>query len=312
MIGKIDRLNLREVWAHEAHDFTTWLEKNIDVISDATGLNLTSVEREQPAGSFSVDLIAKLPDGGTVVIENQLEQSNHDHLGKLVTYLTAYEAPAAIWIVREARPEHISAISWLNKTTDVNFFLLQAEAVRIGSSEPALLLTRIVGPSAEIKSIGIEKKNLSSSQELCLKFWTSLLDIAKSKTPLHSSISPGKVQWVGTSAGVPGMSFNYVIGANWWRIELYIDRGDKEENEWFFDQVMEHRNSIEIELTRELDWQRLDARACRIAYQGDNQGGYKSDQNIWPTIQTQMINDMIAFSDALSAPLKSIPKTYPN
>ncbi len=312
MIGKIDRLNLREVWANEARDFTTWLENNIDVISDATGYGLTSVEREQPAGSFSVDLIAKLADGGTVIIENQLERSDHDHLGKLITYLTAYEASAAIWIVREARPEHISAISWLNKTTDVNFFLLQAEAVRIGSSQPALLLTRIVGPSAEIKSIGVEKKNLSTSQELCLSFWTSLLNLAKEKTSLHSSISPGKVQWVGTSAGLPGMSFNYVIGANWWRVELYIDRGDKTENEWFFDRVMEHQNKIESKLDRTLEWQRLEARACRIAYQGDSEGGYKSDQSSWPDIQNRMINDMIAFSNAISDPLKTIPKTYPD
>src|SRR3954447_8494271 len=85
-IGKIERVPLREVWRHEAHNLTTWLEENIDVLNDALDLNLTNVEREQAAGAFSVDLVGEDDSGGTVIIENQLERSNHDHLGKLITY----------------------------------------------------------------------------------------------------------------------------------------------------------------------------------------------------------------------------------
>ena len=119
-IGKLERVPLREVWKHEALDFTQWLQENIDVLNTALDLNLVNVDREQAAGSFSIDLVAEDGSGGTVVIENQLEKSNHDHLGKLVTYLTAMGATVAIWIVSDPRPEHVAAITWLNESSSAS------------------------------------------------------------------------------------------------------------------------------------------------------------------------------------------------
>lgn len=115
-IGKLERVALREVWKHEAYDFTQWLENNISVLNEALDLTLVNVDRERAAGTFSIDLVAEDEGGGTVIIENQLEKSNHDHLGKLITYLTAMNARAAIWIVSDPRPEHVAAITWLNDT----------------------------------------------------------------------------------------------------------------------------------------------------------------------------------------------------
>jgi RecB family endonuclease NucS len=110
-VGKIQSVRLREVWKHEALDFTTWLRENIDVLNEALNLSLSNAEREQVAGDFSVDLVAENESGDPVVLENQLEKSNHDHLGKLLTYLVAIGAKTAIWIVSEPRPEHVSTIS---------------------------------------------------------------------------------------------------------------------------------------------------------------------------------------------------------
>ena len=124
-IEKLQRVPLREVWKHEAYDFTQWLQENLDILNDALDLELTSAEREQAAGSFSIDLVAENNDGQIVIIENQLEKSNHDHLGKLITYLTAREASGAIWIVSEPRQEHINAIAWLNESTNAFFYLLK-------------------------------------------------------------------------------------------------------------------------------------------------------------------------------------------
>ncbi len=87
-IGKIKRVKLREVWRHEAKDFTTWLQDNIEILNDILDVTLSSAEREQSAGAFSIDLVAEDDGGSLVVIENQLEKSNHDHLGKVITYLT--------------------------------------------------------------------------------------------------------------------------------------------------------------------------------------------------------------------------------
>ena len=133
-ISKLRRVPLREVWKDEARDFTTWLQKNIDVLDDATDMVLSEAQREQSAGTFRVDLVAEDEAGNPVVIENQLEKSNHDHLGKLITYLTAIDAKTAIWIVADPRPEHVKAISWLNDSSPARFFLFKVEAVKIDES----------------------------------------------------------------------------------------------------------------------------------------------------------------------------------
>ena len=131
MVQKIQRIPLRKAFPHEARDFTRWLEENIDVLNDCLDITLTNAEREQSAGDFSVDLVAEDESGGKVIIENQLEKSNHDHLGKVITYLVAMEAKAAIWIVADPRPEHISAITWLNESSSADFYLLKLEAIQI-------------------------------------------------------------------------------------------------------------------------------------------------------------------------------------
>ncbi len=125
MIGKIESVPLREIWKHEAYDFTSWLQDNIDVLNDVLGLSLSNPESEQSAGSFNVDLVAEDENGNPVIIENQLEKSDHNHLGKLITYLIAIGAKTAIWIVADPRPEHIGAISWLNESSSANFYLFK-------------------------------------------------------------------------------------------------------------------------------------------------------------------------------------------
>ena len=121
-IRRIKQINLRDVWPHEAHDFTTWLEENIDVLSEelSVGLDPESVRREQSAGAFSVDLVADDESGETVIIENQLSRSDHDHLGKVLTYAAAFESNTAIWIVGDPRPEHVKAATWLNDSSDLS------------------------------------------------------------------------------------------------------------------------------------------------------------------------------------------------
>ena len=125
MIGKLERVSLREVWKHEALDFTQWLQDNIDVLNDVIDFDLSNPEREKSAGNFSVDIVAEDEAGNPVIIENQLEKSNHDHLGKVMTYLVAIGAKIAIWIVADPRPEHISAIAWLNESSAANFYMLK-------------------------------------------------------------------------------------------------------------------------------------------------------------------------------------------
>jgi hypothetical protein len=300
MIGKLQRVPLREVWKHEAHDFTVWLQENLDVLNEALDLTLTGAEREQSAGSFNVDLVAEDEAGGTVVIENQLEKSDHDHLGKLVTYLTALGAKAAVWIVAEPRPEHVGAISWLNESSSASFYLVKVEAIRIGESPPAPLLTLIVGPSEEGREVGQTKKDLAERHVLRRRFWEQLLERAKALTKLHATISPGGNHWIGVSTS--GLAYNYVIWQHEAAVELYIDRGKEsgDDSKKVFDALASHREEVETSFGGPLDWERLDGkRACRIRKM-IVVGGIRDDEAKWPHVQDAMVENMIRLERALA------------
>lgn len=304
-VGKITRVPLREVWKHEALDFTAWLEQNVDVLNEVLDFNLVSAEREQAAGDFSVDLVGEDEDGQTVVVENQLEKSDHDHLGKLLTYLAALDAKAAVWVVSRPRAEHVAAISWLNEATATPFYLVQVEAVRIGDSAPAALFTRIVGPSPEARAAGEAKRGLAERDLVRREFWTLLLERARERTRLHARISPGIENWVSASSGQRGLSWNYVVRQHEVQVELYIDRGTAEENAAVIEQLLSHRAAVEQACGHELDWQRLEAkRACRIRHNLPI-GGWK-DRERWPVIVDQAIDAMVAFEAALRGPVSSL------
>ena len=306
-IGKLERVPLREVWRHEALDFTKWLEGNIDVLGEVLDLSLTNVEREQDAGDFSVDLVAEDAAGEAVIIENQLGKSDHDHLGKLLTYLAALEAKIAISIVGDPRPEHVKAAGWLNESGLARFYLVKLEAVRIGGSPPAPLLTLITGPSEETTETGEKKKELAGRHEARLRFWAGLLDRAKQRTKLHANISPGTASWVGASAGRSGLAFNYVILKKGARVELYIDVDTEsgEGNKRFFRALEAQKDAIEADFGGALEWDLLEgARACRISAPLDV-AGWK-DEAQWPAAQDAMIDTMIRFEKALRPRLEKL------
>ena len=303
-IGRIQRVGLRRVWRHEALDFTTWLEENIDVLADATGLQLSGVEREQSAGAFSVDLIAE-DEVGRVVIENQLERSDHDHLGKLLTYLVGIQARRAIWIVSDPRPEHVGVIAWLNESASADFYLLKLEAIRIGDSKPAPLLTQIVGPSEETREVGRAKKEMVGQERLRYRFFKGLLEHAKSRTQLHATISPQSGSWVSAGAGKAGVKFNYVVRMRDARVELYIDSEDGDNNRQYFETLLGQKETIEDEFGSQLDWQPLEGkRACRISKTYAT-GGYR-DEDEWESIYEELAEAMAKLESAVKPHIKTL------
>jgi hypothetical protein len=307
-IGKLERVDLREVWENEAHDFTQWLQDNIDVLNDALDLTLVNVDREQAAGSFSIDLVAEDEGGGTVIIENQLEKSNHDHLGKLVTYLTAMSAKAAIWIVSDPRPEHVAAVAWLNESSSAAFYMVKVEAVRIGDSPAAPLFTLIVGPSEETKNVGQTKKQISERYGIRKRWWTQLIERSANVSKLHAHITPGEYSYIGTSSGIRGLNLLYVVTQDECAAELYLDRGKDAdgENKAIFDQLYVHKAEIEQTFGKPLNWERLEGkRACRIRHVQTG-GGYRSPEDKWPGLQDTIINDMDRLEKALRPYLKQL------
>lgn len=307
MIGKIHRVKLRDVWKHEALDFSRWLEQNLDVLNEVLGLNLIGAEREKGAGDFSVDLVAEDESGNAVIIENQLEKSNHDHLGKVVTYLTSLEAKAAIWIVSDPRPEHVKAISWLNESRSAAFYLVKLEAIRIDDSVPAPLLTLITGPSREAIEAGDAKKEFAERYEIRKRFWVGLLQEAKGRTKLHNTISPGVYNWLGTSAGIQGLNWNYSVRKHDAQVELYIDR-DKdsgEGNQAILNKLLEHKAEIEKTSGLSLLWESLDERrACRIRHIVPIAGW--ADESRWKEAYTELVSSMIKLEQAIGPWLKRL------
>ena len=206
--------------------------------------------------------------------------------------MIAIEAKAAIWIVADPRPEHIRVISRLIELPLAACYLLKLQAVRIGDSPPAPLLTLIVGSSEESQEVGEAKKELTERYLLRQQFWASLLERAKDKTSLHANISPGQYSYIQAGTGKRGLTLRYIIQKHTSDIDLYIDRGTDADNtnEEIFDKLEEFKEKIQEDFGEQLEWQRLeDKRACRISKRF-SLGGYRDDEERWPEIQDAMID----------------------
>lgn len=308
-IGRLTRVPLRQVWAHEAHDFTVWLQTNLDVLNEHLDFQLVSAEREQSTGSFYVDLVAEDGQGNTVVIENQLERTDHDHLGKLLTYLAAFESDTAIWIASEPRAEHIKAVAWLNDSSSASFYLFRVEAVQIGNSPPAPLLTPIVGPTVEGKRIASQKKEKSEAENTRYSYWTALLEVSASKTRLFSGLSPARGPYIQTTAGTAGLSYSYWVNKSDARIQLWIDKGKGhgELNTAIFEQLVAKRDQIDELAGASLIWDPMaDARSAKIVRELPGSPGYAVNADEWAASMPAMVDAMDAFYRALDPHIKAL------
>jgi hypothetical protein len=296
MIEKIKRIPLREIWRNET-DFSRWLSDNIDVLGEELGLSLSVIAREKAVGDFSVDLLAEDSEGQKTIIENQIEKTDHDHLGKAVTYLSNMEAKTAIWISANPRDEHVKAIKWLNEFTpeDRSFYLVKIEAIKIGDSEPAPLFTVVAEPTEISKNVGTEKKEYAERNHLLKEFWTELLAKVQGRTKLHANVNANVfTNWIGTGSGKSGISYNYAITNDYVSCELYLDKGKDYPllNKERFDALEKNREKIENEFGAELNWDRLDnRRASRISIKFKEFG--LKDRKTWEQAQEKMIGTMI-------------------
>lgn len=193
-LGKLREVNLRDIWPNEAADFTKWLgrKEGLDLLGEAIGVELDPVETESAVGAFSVDVLAR--DSVTdrpVVIENQLEDTDHDHLGKIVTYAAGKDASVVVWVVKRAREEHARAIEWLNQHTDdtVAFFLVEVHAWRIGSSDPAPAFDVIERPNDWARAMR-GSDGLSETKQLQLDYWRAYYDRAHSDRKFTAAFNP--------------------------------------------------------------------------------------------------------------------------
>lgn len=301
-VGKIQVVPVRDAFNHEAHNFTVWLSENIEALADRLGLKLTVKAREHQVKDFKLDLLCEDDSGNAVIIENQLERSDHDHLGKVLTYLVNLEAKVAIWVTPEPRIEHIQVMNWLNENTETgtSFYLVRVEAIRIGDSPYAPLFTPIIAPDEQTKATGDLKKELANEKEeaerhrLRLEFWTQLIERSKGRTSLFTNRKPNKDHWLSIGAGKSGLLFTYSILQQGALVEFYIDSNDAKT---IFDSLLKYRDTIEASFGEPLDWRRLDQKnASRIVKKIDYGGLRQTDT--WEALQGTMIDAMIRLEKA--------------
>ncbi len=269
-LGKLQEVDVRKIWHHEQYDFSEWLssDENINLLGDTLALDLIDVETEKFVGAYRCDILCK--DDGTgkiVLIENQLEQTNHDHLGKIITYASGLEASIVIWIVTSAREEHASAIRWLNEhtTEDMSFFLLEIHTYRIGESNPAPMFKIVEQPngfSKQVKSIA-KSSDVNESQSKRLEFWNKFNDyIDANNKPIRKRKATTNA-WYNVSIGTSNchISIDLVNRENRIRVGIWIS-DDKELYEKFF----KEKSQIEDEIGIKLEWDRLDEKKASRIY----------------------------------------------
>jgi hypothetical protein len=300
MIGTLEQVDLREVWKHEAKNFTTWLFNNLDILSGHIGFQVSAVELEKAVGPFSLDIQAEDKEGRVVIIENQLEQTDHDHLGKVLTYLSNLEAKTAIWISPSPRVEHQKAVEFLNENTpaDTAFFLVKVQAFKIGDSSPAPLFSVISGPTPETKAIGKKKKEMAEKDQLRLQFMTELLERSKRKMPLFANVSPQAWGFVLAGAGKTGLAYYYSVVLHKAKVEFYINTATAEQNESYFRALEEKKAEIETAFGAPLEWDFKEGRKTHTIRSWIEIGGLL-DQEKWPQIHEEMVDRMVRLEKAL-------------
>ena len=270
-IGKLKEVDIRELWKHEQYDFSEWLSKkeNIENLNEILGLTLVDISKETYVGAYRCDLFAKDETTGIkVIIENQLEVSNHDHLGKIITYASGLDAKVVVWIVKEAREEHRSAIEWLNNNTNnnANFFLIEIHAYKIGDSDPAPMFQVVEQPNDFIKNNKSTNRDesMNKSQAQRVEFWNQFNNVIIERGKPFNIRKATTDHWynvaIGTSEAhidITLVNKDSLIG-----VELYIP-----DNKKLFDKLFEKKEDIESNLGFKLDWRRLDkSKASRIVY----------------------------------------------
>lgn len=257
-LSKLTKVELREVWGHEAIDFTNWLsmKENLELLSEEIGVNIKLISTEANVGRFNVDILAEEESNGRkIIIENQLEDTNHDHLGKIITYASGYDAEIIIWITKDFREEHQKAVEWLNEHTDeeISFFLIKVELWQIEGSNPAPKFELIVSPNEWAKAI----KQSSASGELTetklqqLDFWTKFKEYVRTKDSRIKLQSPRPQHWYDVSMGSSDAHVALTINTRDRLLgcEIYISK-----NKDLYNFLLEKKEIIEQEIGEKAKW----------------------------------------------------------
>ena len=272
-IGKLKKADLRSIWPNEERDFSAWLAdpENLSLLGNEIGIDISLIEREAGVGKFSVDILAEEEGTGKkIIIENQLENTNHDHLGKIITYAAGHDAPIVIWVFKDIREEHRQAIDWLNDNTNegISFFAVKLEAWQIDTSVPAPKFQIISKPNEWAKTIRktVGTVELGATKLKQLSFWTNLKSYASEKGVVMFRQTPSPQHWYNIAIGSSDANISLTVNTreNMLGSEIYINS-----NKDLFKYLQDRKEDIEKEVGSPLEW--IDAKkASRILQRKPN------------------------------------------
>ena len=259
-LGTLEEVPLREIWPHEAHNFTNWLaqEENIELLGNELNIDIEVVDTEVSTGKYRLDILARNSDDETIIIENQLESTNHDYLGKIITYASGLDATTIIWIVEDVEEEHRKAIDWLNEHLDdtVNIFLCKIRLFRIGDSPAAPKFQVICEPNNWSKAVKKVNDNIDSETDLLkLEYWTKLADYIRDHPEIHlKERKPTKynfydIKLSGVKTSLAHIVLRINVQKRQTRTALWIKNNDD-----LYEYLLNNKDTIEEELGFELIW----------------------------------------------------------
>ena len=311
-LGTIEQVDITDVWPTEDDHFTPWLGENLDKLGSELGLDLELVETEAQVGSFKLDVRANDANTkGAVVIENQFGQTDHLHLGQLITYASGFEAQSVVWIAERFRDRHREALDFLNNRTgeDTQFFGVEIKVWKIGNSNPAPYFNVVVTPNEWRKQTAntVRSGRVSERGERYREFFQQLIDRLRDDHSFTNARIAQPGNWRYFSAGhAQRVQYGATLAnRNRARVELYIDNGDKDWNKNKFDVLLEDKEEIERHCAQTLEWERLDtSRASRIAVYTD--GSIDDTEERLAEIRAWMVERLLKFKDVFGPRLAEL------
>lgn len=305
-LGRLQIVPPRAIWPHEAIDFTPWLLQNVDVLSDVLGMDLVLDAAEHPVGDFSLDLKGyDEATGEVVIVENQLEPSDHTHLGQIITYAAGTDPTTIVWVTTGFRPEHRAAIDWLNQRTDENtrVFGVVIQVVKIGESQPAPNFELVAQPNdweKQVKQAASKRTGeVSAKVRRYREFWEATLARIRAEHPDWTRARTNDQSWCNTSVGLSGVVVSMAWVSGSLVAQIYFDSRDADLNQARFDQLFGRRDDFDAALGHPASWDGMAGRkGARILVTSPFDD--IDDVERWPEMGAWLIDHQIRLRGALA------------
>lgn len=313
-LGRLEKIDLRNVWQSEAGDFTPWLarDENLSLLGDTINIELELEAQEKNVGPFRADLLCKdtLSDSW-VLIENQLERTDHRHLGQLMTYAAGLKAVTIVWVADRFTEEHRAALDWLNAITDdrFNFFALEVELWQIGDSSIAPKFNVVSKPNDWSRSIAsaardVDHSNLSELKLQQQAYWTALSQAIMDADTRLKPQKPRPQHWTNFALGRSYFSLAAAVNSQerFIRSEVYCGGPNATAH---FNLLMQDKEAIEKEFGECLNWDELpEKKACRISIQRENSNPTNEDN--WSEQHSWLIDRLDRMHRVFSSRVKQL------